>query len=196
MAGELEKFEKENKFEKLAERIRGKKVVLYGPSWSGKTTLIVHTVPFLGTTLYIDTDQNYPLNQVFTKLKANVVVKPVNSFALAVKAMREFEGDTVVVDSLAGLISQLYEKEGIGSPRINLLSAQWQEQLIRACRKFKTAIIITHVGADFRTGGERIRINQALLRYIDTIIKLDVINGKRILKIQERTIVEKPDFEF
>jgi len=193
---ELKGFEKENKFEKFAEKIKGKKVVLYGPSWSGKTTLIVHTVPYLGATLYIDTDQNYPLSQVFEKLKANVVIRQVNDFSSAIKAMRKFEGDTVVVDSLAGLIAQLYEKEGTGSPRINLLSAQWQEQLIRTCKKFNTAIIITHVGADFRTGGERIRINQALLRYIDAIVKLDVINGKRVIKIQERTVVEKPDFEF
>ena len=192
---ELKGFEKENKFEKFAEKIKGKKVVLYGPSWAGKTTLVIHTLPYLGTTLYLDSDQNYPIPDLARKLNADVIVKPVNSFPMAIKIIKEFEGDTVVVDSLAGLISQLYDKEGAGNPRVNLLSAQYQEQLIRNCKKFNTAIIITHVGADFRTGGERIRINQALLRYIDTIVKLDVIDGKRVIKIQERTVVEKPDFE-
>jgi len=183
-------------YEKLAERIRGKKVIVYGAAWSGKTTLVLHLLPHLGTTLYIDSDMNYPIESTIRRLKASAFVRRINNFPLAIKAMEEFTGDTVVVDSLAGLISQLYERETVGSPRINLLSAQYQEKLIRTAGKFKTAVIITHVGADFKTGAERIRINQALLRYIDMIIKVDVENERRILRIRERKPVESPEFKW
>jgi len=82
-----------------------------------------------------------------------------------------------------------------------LLSSQSQERLIKtAMDRFETVIIITHIGADFQTGGERIRINQALLRYIDVLVKIQVLNkgGKGIRKVitMERKVEENPEFVF
>jgi len=194
----LEKYgeEKINPIEKLARIIKGKKVVIYGASWSGKTTLAIHLIPHLGATLYLDSDGNYPVEEMAQKLNAKILYKRVDNFVQAIKAMENVNMDAVIIDSMSGLIASLYEKEGVGSPRVTLLSAQYQERLIKLSEKFNTAIIITHVGADFRRQSERIRINQALLRYIDVIVKLDIVNGKRKIIVQKREPVEKPDFEF
>jgi len=181
--------------EMLVQEIKGRRVVLYGPSWAGKTTLVLHLAPHLGKVLFIDTDRNYPVEETAKKLRADLIYRQARSFYQAFYFMRGTQADTVIVDSLSGLIGSLIEEEGAGSPRIALLSAQLQDQLIRLCKNFNTSIIVTHVGADFRRGGERVRINQSLLRYIDVLLKVDSDSeGKRHVYVQKREVVESPSF--
>jgi thymidine kinase len=174
--------------------VKGYRCVLYGPSWTGKTTLAILLIPRLGKALYIDSDVNFPVQQMAEKVKADIIYRQVRSFEEAFSYMRGIRTDAVVVDSLSGLMSQLIEREGAGSPRITLLSAQLQDQLVKLCKRFNTSIIVTHIGIDFKRG-ERIKMNQALLRYIDVIIKVDAdANGRRTVTIQRRTLVENPDY--
>ena len=187
---------KVSSIESLTQEVKGKKVVLYGPSWSGKTTLTLHLCKYLGKTLYLDSDQNYPIQELAKKLKLDLIYKPVKSFEQAMHLMRTTTADTVIIDSLSGLVGHLIDRVGIGNPRLALLNAQYQDRLIRLCRNFGTSIIITHLGADFKRG-ERIRINQALLRYIDVIIKVDFdAEGRRFIEVQRRIPIESPSFEF
>jgi len=190
------KSEAVTSIDSLASEVKGKKVVLYGPSWAGKTTLAIHLASKLGKTLYIDSDMNFPVMDLAKRLKADLIYKQAKSFEQAFYLMRSTTADAVIIDSLSGLMGHLIDRLRPGNPRITLLSAQLQDQLVRLCRSFNTSIIVTHVGADFKRG-ERIRINQALLRYIDVIIKVDYdAEGKRYVSLQRRIPVETPEFTF
>jgi len=182
--------------EGLAREVKGKKCVVYGLSWSGKTTLALHLARHLGKVLFIDSDVNFPVQEMAKKLGVDLIYRQAKSFEQAMHLMRTTTADTVIIDSLSGLVGHLIDKVGIGNPRLALLNAQYQDRLIRLCRNFGTSIIITHLGADFKRG-ERIRINQALLRYIDVIIKVDFdVEGRRFIEIQRRIPIESPSFEF
>ena len=182
--------------EGLAKEVKGKRCVIYGESWTGKTTLALHMAKHLGKVLFIDADTNYPVQEMVKRLGLDLIYKQAKSFEQTYHFLRSTTADTVIIDSLSGLVSNLIDRLGIGNPRLALLNAQYQERLIKLCMHFGTSIIITHLGADFRRG-ERIRINQALLRYIDLIIKLDRdIEGKRFIEVQRRIPIESPSFEF
>jgi len=181
---------KKNGIAELVERIKGKTVVIYGESWVGKTTLAYAIARRFNNALYLDTDHNYDFPQ-----NNNVTVLKVDGFGEAIKAIENNTGDVVVVDSVSGLIANLFEVMGAGNPRTVLISSQSQERLVKSAKKnFKTVIIIAHVGADFRSGGERVRMNQSVLRYVDTLIRVLKMGDKRVVKVTERKIVEEPDF--
>jgi predicted ATP-dependent serine protease len=126
-------------------------VVIYGESWVGKTTLAYAIARRIGNALYLDTDHNYKFPE-----NGKVKVVRVRSFGEASKVIENNTGDVVVVDSVSGLIANLFEVMGVGNPRTVLVSSQSQERLIKSAKKnFKTVIIVAHVGANFRSGEEK-----------------------------------------
>jgi hypothetical protein len=102
----------------------------------------------------------------------------------------------VVVDSVSGLIANLFEVMGVGNPRTVLVSSQSQERLIKSAKKnFKTVVIVAHVGANFRSGEERVRMNQSVLRYVDMLVRVLKLGDRRVVKVTERKVVEEPQFD-
>jgi len=181
-----------NGLDELVEKVRGKTVVIYGESWSGKTTLAYALAKKLGKTLYLDADKNYQF-----KHNDNVDVVQINSFADATEAIKNAEGyDAVVIDSMSGLVADVIGMIGAGNPRAVLISTQSQENLVKAAKKkFNTVIIVAHVGADLRTGGERIRVNQSILRFADALIRVMALKDRRIVKVMTRKPIDEPQFE-
>ena len=187
--------------EKLAQKIKGKVVLVFGPSMVGKTTLALHLSKYFESPLYFRIDRNIDLEKI-KKINENLKVIDVNSYnellqQLDYKQLKNY--DLVIVDSLTGLNEELEAR--YRPPKLYLELSRMQRQVIfrlSRVKPFVTSLIITHSRLeDFETRTIGPSINNKVLKHIDLVLQVyKDREGNRIVKLwAERKLPEKPEFK-
>ena len=203
----ISEFQKEEKagqgedlVKQLAERIRGKTVVLFGEPLIGKTTLVHYLSKYYEKPLLLKVDNNY--GDEYKSINPNLKYLDTPSFEKLMYYLDKassFDNDLIIIDSLTSLASEILSKGNLSPKDYNRLASMYDIVTFKASRlKPKTIVIVAHERiVDFKTGEVGPRMNKVALRNVDMLVRLyKDEEGKRHVKIiaERKPTIVKPEF--
>ena len=196
----IEKYtNKGNLLQQFAEKIKGKLVLVWGPSLSGKTTFVLNVSRYFNKPLYFRIDKNLSYDQI-KEYSSSIEIVDVNTYdqlLLELKKEDIKDYDLLIVDSLTGLnesLMQVYKP-----PKLYNEIANSQSLIMYKLASFKpniTSIVVTHSRIeDFEKRTVGPSINNKVLKYVDLAYKV-IRNdeGVSIKKWLERKAIKVDDY--
>jgi len=171
----------------LADRIRGKVVVLYGEPLVGKTVLVHLLSKYFESPVLIKVDNNY--GDEYKQLNPNLKYLDAPTFERVnyyIDKSKEYNNDLIIIDSLTSLAAEVLSKGSLSPRDYNRLASMYDVITFKASRlKPKTVIIVVHEKiVSFETKETGPRMNRIALRNVDMVIRLyNDENGERVIKI-------------
>jgi len=193
---EEQKEEQKDELRELAEKIRGKVIVLYGEPLVGKTVLVHLLSRYFEKPLLLKIDNNY--GDEYRELNPKLKYLDSPSFEKVLYYLdkaKEFDNDFIAIDSLTSLASEILSKGSLSPRDYNRLASMYDIVTFKASRlKPRTVLIVAHERiVNFETREVGPRMNKIALRNVDMLIRLyKDQEGNRIISIVAE---RKPDLK-
>jgi len=193
---EEQKEEQKDEIRELAEKIRGKVVVVFGEPLVGKTVLAHLLSRYFEKPLLLKVDNNY--GEEYRELNPKLKYLDAPSFEKVLFYLdksKEFDNDLIIIDSLTSLASEILSKGSLSPRDYNRLASMYDIVTFKASRlKPRTVVIVAHERiTTFETKEVGPRMNKVALRNIDMLIRVyKDQEGNRIISIVAE---RKPDIK-
>jgi len=185
---------------RIAEEIKGKVALFFGPSMAGKTTLALYVSLHYEKPLYLRVDKNLTVEEI-TNFNKNIDVRDVYSYEGLLSELSDPSKlrtyDLIIVDSITGLNEELEAR--YKPPKLYLELSRMQRQVIfrlNAVKPVITSIVITHSRlSDFEKKIIEPSLNNRVLKFVDVVYYIYKEGDKRKVKLWAKRAIDK-GFEF
>lgn len=186
--------------EKLANKIKGKVVVLFGEPMIGKSVLVHYLSKYFKKPVLFKIDKNY--ESEYSQINPNLKYLDTPTFEKLMYYLdkaNSFENDFIAIDSLTSLASEILSKGSLSPRDYNRLAMMYDIVTYKASRlKPRTVVIVAHEKiADFKTQEVTPRMNKVALRNVDVLVRIykDEEGNRRVKIVAERVpTITEPKF--